>query len=312
MCLGLAGVAAAKFFNLLLFILGWCATAALVYEVMGDKRAALVGAITVSTIPGVVVMSTMCGIDAALIGFAAMSGIALARMRRSQPEDRKRLTILAAVCAGFVAGSKYTGLWLIGALALFIVTSHRSRLAARLVVLFVGTAILIAAPWYMRNMVSIGDPIYPVLSGILMNGDARWAVERIERDVPTAGFSWASLQELAVGLAYNSNRFGAGSEIGLLLPVGIVALLLGALRVLHLRPWAVVVAAYVTVWLMQSNVVRYLYPIFPFSALGIAWVTHGALRTLAATCDRDSRLCCSCPGAIVAVNTSLGFSLQRT
>ena len=37
--------------------------------------------LNVAAIPGVVVMTTMCGIDAALIGFAAMAGLALARMR---------------------------------------------------------------------------------------------------------------------------------------------------------------------------------------------------------------------------------------
>ncbi|MGH7229118.1 MAG: hypothetical protein ACREIH_07865 [Nitrospiraceae bacterium] len=279
-CLGLGGAGVAKFFNLLLFILGWCATAAFVHEVIGDKRAALVGAITVSTIPGVVIMSTMCAIDAALIGFAAMSALAIARMRRSGPDDLKHLALSAALTAGFVAGSKYTGLWLVGALALSILTSQGPRFAARLVLLFAGTAILIAAPWYVRNLMVIGDPIYPVLSGLLGDGDARWAIERIQRDVPSSGLSWASLNTLVIGLVNNPDRFGAGAETGLLMPLGFVALLVGALRVPFLRPWTVAVVAYIPVWLSQASVMRYVYPIFPFSALGVAWAACLALERL--------------------------------
>jgi hypothetical protein len=279
-CLGLGNPGVAKFFNLLLFILGWCATAALVHEVVGDKRAALVGAVTVSTIPGVVIMSTMCAIDAALMGFAAMSGLAIARMRYSGPDDLGRLALLAAVNAGFVAGSKYTGLWLIGVLALSILASQRPRLAARAALFFVGIAMLVAAPWYMRNLMVTGDPIYPVLSGLLGDGEARWAIERLQRDVPAFGFSWAFLKALAVGLAHNPERFGAGGETGLLMPLGVVALLVGALRVPLLRPWTVAAATYIPIWLSLTSVMRYLYPIFPFLALGVAWATHRALEHL--------------------------------
>lgn len=279
-CLGLGGPGVAKFFNFLLFIIGWCATAAFVYEVLGDKRAALVGAVTVGTIPGVVVMSTMCAIDAALIGFAAMAALALARMQRSGPQDLKPLALLAALHAGFVGGSKYTGLWLIGVLAVSILVRQRPLRAARTAVFFIGCAILIASPWYVRNLMVIGDPIYPVLSGYLGDGDARWAIERIQRDVPSSGLSWHSFKDLIIGLAQNQDRFGAGAQTGLLVPLGFVVLLIGALRVPLLRPWTVAAVAYGIIWLSQASVVRYVYPIFPFCALGVAWAACHALARL--------------------------------
>ena len=68
--------------------------------------------------------------------------------------------------------------------------------------------------------------------------------------------------------------FGAGAQAGLLIPIGSGALLMAALRVPILRPWAVALAAYSVVWLYQSGVVRYLYPMFPLSALGVAWASQ--------------------------------------
>jgi hypothetical protein len=278
LCLGLGGPGVAKFFNLLLFIIGWGATVAFVYEVLGDTRAAVVGAVTVSTIPGVVVMSTMCAIDAALIGFAAMSALALARMQRSGATNLKPLILLAALSAGFVAGSKYTGLWLVGVLALSLLVNQRPLAAIRPAVFFISMAILVASPWYVRNVIFIGDPIYPVLSGVLGNSDARWAIERLQRDVPGSGLSWTSLTNLIVGLVENRDFFGAGAQPGLLIPLGVVALLLGALRVSFLRPWAVAVTLYFVVWLSQANVVRYIYPIFPLCGLGVAWAVSRAFE----------------------------------
>lgn len=272
-CLALGGAGAAKFFNLLLFILAWFATAAFVQEVIGDKRSALVGAITVATIPGVVIISTMCAIDAALIGFGSMSALALARMRRAAPEELTTLVLFAAVNAGFVAGSKYTGLWLIGALASSLLADQELRVAARQALIFTGAAICIAAPWYLRNLLVIGDPIFPVLSGLSGDGDAHWAIERLRRDVPSSGISWTSIQTLIVGLVHNPARFGVGAETGLLMPLGFLALLVGALRAPSLRPWAVTVVGYIPIWLSQASVVRYIYPIYPFSALGVAWAT---------------------------------------
>lgn len=278
LCMGLGGPLVAKLFNLILFLLAWCATAVFILEVVGDRRAALAGAVTVGTIPGVLVMSTMSGIDVALIGFAAMSGLAVARMWDANAESLNRLALLAAVGAGVAVGSKYTGLWLVGTLALAILASLEPRRAIRLALLFAGVSILMASPWYVRNMVEAGDPVYPVISAWSGNSDARWAVERIKRDVPETGLSLAGFNELVAGLLRNPGRFGAGAQPGVVLPLGAALLLVGAVRVPKLRPWALAVVAYVVVWLSQSSVIRYVYPIFPFCALGVSWVVSALIN----------------------------------
>lgn len=278
MCLGLGGIAVAKFFNFLLFVLAWGATAVFVQEVIGDKRVSIVGAAVIGTTPGVMIISTMCGIDAALIGYASMTGLAIARMQRTEQSDAMGLATLAALSAGFVAGSKYTGLWLVGSCALAIVAGQGVRRSAKPVLIFIGIATLIAAPWYLRNLMVIGDPIYPVLRALSGDSDAIWAIDRLRRDVPASGLSVDSVIGLIVGLVSNPGRFGAGAEPGLLIPLGFVGLCVGALRASSLRPWMVATVAYGIVWLAQSSVIRYLYPVFPFCALGIAWVAHRVLE----------------------------------
>ncbi|WP_455243103.1 hypothetical protein, partial [Petrachloros mirabilis] len=163
------------------------------------------------------------------------------------------------------------GLWLVGVFPLVILVIRDPRRAVRPVLLFVGMSMLIASPWYVRNVMATGDPVYPVLSAHLGNEDAQWAVERIKRDVPATGLSFASLNDLVVGLVNNPGRFGAGAEPGLLIPLGVGLLFTCALWIPLLRPWALAVAVYGVLWLSQSSVIRYLYPIFPFCALGVAW-----------------------------------------
>lgn len=272
-CLGIAGPGTAKFFNLLLFPLAWGATAAFIFEVLSDRRAALIGTMTIATVPGVLVMSTMCAIDAALVGFSAMSALAVARARHAVTGAAGGLTgiiSLGAVTAGFVAGSKYTGLWLIATLAPALATSRHWTLSLRLTLIFSATALTIAAPWYVRNALLTGDPLYPAIKALLGDADAVWAVQRLQRDVQTMGFTSTAPIDLVTTLIHTPERLGAGAETGILLPLGAVALLIGALWHQQLRPWAFALGLYLPIWMSFTGVMRYLYPVFPLCTLGIA------------------------------------------
>jgi hypothetical protein len=275
-CLGISGPGAAKFFNLLLFFLAWGATAAFLHEVLSDRRSALIGTVTLATVPGVVVMSTMCGIDAALIGFSAMSALAVARVRNAATISANRLlgiASLGAATAGFVAGSKYTGLWLLAILTPALMTSRSWGKSLRTALLFAMIACVVAAPWYVRNAIVTGDPLYPALKGLLGNPDALWTIQRLQRDVEAIGLTWTTPVKLVGTLIQAPGRLGAGAETGVLLPLGALALLIGWLRCRELRPWAFAFGLYLPIWMNFTGVMRYLYPVFPLCALGIAWMT---------------------------------------
>ena len=275
-CLGIAGPGTAKFFNLMLFFLAWGATAAFLLEILGELRTALIGTVTIATVPGVVVMSTMCAIDAALIGFSAMSAIAIAKARHVITASDRNLTgviFLGAVTAGFIAGSKYTGLWVIIAFAPILLMKGEWKQRLRMALMFTVLALVIAAPWYVRNVLVTGDPLYPALKGLLGDTDALWAVQRLQRDVQTIGFTWTAPAELIWKMIYAPGKLGAGAETGILVPLGAVALLIGAMRYQDLRPWAFALALYLPIWMSVTGVMRYLYPVFPLCALGVASMT---------------------------------------
>ncbi len=272
-CLGIAGAGAAKFFNLLLFFLACGATAAFLFQLLGELRATLIGTMTIATVPGVVVMSTMCAIDVALIGFSAMSALAVARARdalKATTSDLVGIICLGAATAGFIAGSKYTGLWLIATLPPALLTGRHWNRTLRTALAFSALALVMAAPWYVRNVWLTGDPLYPAIRGLLGDADALWAVQRLQRDVATIGLTWTAPAELVSAMIHTPWRLGAGAETGILLPLGAMALLMGVLRFRDLRPWAFTLMLYLPTWMSFTGVMRYLYPVFPLCALGIA------------------------------------------
>jgi hypothetical protein len=280
-CLGIGGPGAAKFFNLLMFFLAWCATGAFVSQVLGELRTALIATVTIATVPGVVVMSTMCGIDPALIGFSAMSALAVARAHDGITMHANSLTgiiSLGAATAGFIAGSKYTGLWLIAVLTPALLVNRSRSTTFRHAFVFSAIALMVAAPWYVRNFLITGDPLYPALKGLWGDADALWVVERLQRDVQTIGLAWAAPVELLSRMISTPARLGAGAETGVLIPLGAGALLIGALRHRELRPWALALTLYLPIWMSLTGVMRYLYPVFPLCALGIAWAASVILR----------------------------------
>jgi len=83
--------------------------------------------------------------------------------------DARKYTdyILSGLFVGFAMGTKYTGLpalVLILTVALVIVALRQSASPGALhfrLFLLAATAILIASPWYLRNWVVLGSPIYP-------------------------------------------------------------------------------------------------------------------------------------------------------
>jgi hypothetical protein len=72
-------------------------------------------------------------------------------------------------------------------------------------------------------------------------------------------------------MIFTPARLGAGAETGVLIPLGAGALLIGALRHRELRPWAFAFGLYLPIWMSLTGVMRYLYPVFPLCALGMAW-----------------------------------------
>jgi 4-amino-4-deoxy-L-arabinose transferase-like glycosyltransferase len=83
-------------------------------------------------------------------------------------EDRFPWLILSAVCSGLALGCKYTSL--VCPLAMLVLicwrlwrTAGSWRASVRALGLYVGVTLVVAAPWYLRNLAFAGNPVYPFL-----------------------------------------------------------------------------------------------------------------------------------------------------
>lgn len=91
------------------------------------------------------------------------------------PLCHPRALRLAAVCAGFAAAAKLTGVWVIVALTIVVLLTEPLDLRARVrrSAGFVGIAAAVAVPWFLRTWVLTGNPLYPMLYGVF--GGREWS-----------------------------------------------------------------------------------------------------------------------------------------
>ncbi len=86
--------------------------------------------------------------------------------RRSLAEDSRGTTAWAAACWGLAVGIKYTAILFVGLLALewlWALATRRRPAAAMIAVLaLAGSVTVLAGPWFVRNWIATGDPVFPL------------------------------------------------------------------------------------------------------------------------------------------------------
>jgi hypothetical protein len=87
--------------------------------------------------------------------------------------------MLAGFCLGFSLGTKYTGVqaaFAIAILALWPILSGAANW--RVIAATLGIAAILACPWYIRNVVNTGNPVYPFFYSVF--GGRNWNQENAE------------------------------------------------------------------------------------------------------------------------------------
>jgi hypothetical protein len=88
---------------------------------------------------------------------------------RALESRRLRDFLLAGILTGLLLGEKYQAAFVPFILALWIVLNMRPSLRERQLwlgtVVLVATAFLLAVPWYVRNLIFVGNPVYPFVFG---------------------------------------------------------------------------------------------------------------------------------------------------
>lgn len=117
-----------------------------------------------AAIPSLPILASWAYADMALIYYSLAALYALTRYELGQSSEWLRVT---GIMAGLAMGVKYTSFTTPLACGLLILFWRRKKLSQALdhAARFSGIAIAIAASWYVRNAVVMGNPFYPFVFG---------------------------------------------------------------------------------------------------------------------------------------------------
>ncbi|HVT10991.1 MAG TPA: glycosyltransferase family 39 protein [Fimbriimonadaceae bacterium] len=230
------GEAGARAFTLAFEVFGILAVFGLARHVYGGL-AGWWAALTWSTVPAVLWLSGTGYIDVQN-GLYAGFGIVLAALYVREREVS--LLWLSGVMLGLATGSKYTGLQtilavgivLLGALYLNRNDSER-KLSLKPMLLAGGLALLIASPWYVKNVAWTGNPVYPFF--YKQFGGKHWSEWQgqiysaeqqsfgVGREPGGEKVEPQRIGHAILGLAYQPGRYiNPGQTAGLGFPIGAI------------------------------------------------------------------------------------------
>jgi hypothetical protein len=217
---------------------------------------------------------------------------------------RGRVLVLVGLCLGFALGTKYTGLQELFAFGVAAVIAgmvgRTLPEGMRSATLACSLALLIGAPWYIKNAVVVGNPVYPFFYERLggRNWDQRRAdIYRNEQQTFGVGRTGKSREPIAMGhavlgLAYQPGRFvnpsqdrGGGTPLGAVGIAVLMGLLLWPITGRSRRSEMFVLlfsSVNLVLWFLLSQQSRYIVPLaLPLSVLAGGLTTVRAFKLLA-------------------------------
>jgi len=258
---------------------------ALVFAVLGAGRRLLgpgggwIAAGILLGIPIVPLWGTLPYVDMAQAFYEFLAVWCILRWTESESGRREWLT-LAAIMAALALGTKLTALFMIPALFAWILVLGRKRgwgHTLRIGAVFAIVACALASPWYVFNLVSLGDPFYPFL-----RGDAVWPAQRVLLHLDYlrsfgAGTSLLDFVLLPWNLYARHEVFAemmASIEFpSLLFPLAL--LLPFVTSTPRARPLSALALLRVGTWFVGSQQLRFLLPVYPVLSLMTAAVLLG-------------------------------------
>lgn len=220
--------------------------------------------------------------------------------------DRRRFA-LAGMLLGFAAATKYLGLFFLGAVGVLACSRALRRSddpagRTEAILPFGLAALASAGPWYLRQVVVTGNPLFPFYTQLF--GDNAWttrqdAVLRAAGD----GFVASLAERMAGGLGrlltlpwdgvFRREVFHFAAPTSpwylLLVPLLLCTLLVRRDRLSGVFHWLWIVAAYALFWLTTLREIRFWLPASPLLHLPLALVLARSVQP-ALRCRRRPEL----------------------
>lgn len=252
-------------------------------ELNVSRTWALTATVIVATIPTAYHVASSGYIDIALALFVTLAAYSLTRWWK---EQTKGWIILIGIFLGAALSIKLTAVFIFAAFALIVLLRARTAENAGRVVLGGFAALLlagvIASPWYIRTWVATGSPVFPFYMSIWPGKAEGWDVERSNlfqamnsqyggADKGAVNYLTAPVRVSVAAQPEHAEHFDG--VLGVAFLIGL-PLLIWALWKFDL-PVEVKIASGVAgimflFWLFSSQQLRYLLPILPLLAVGIA------------------------------------------
>ncbi|WP_162006740.1 ArnT family glycosyltransferase [Roseimaritima sediminicola] len=276
----LSGKVVIAVYALLAAVLSACAVARFAGRTAGLWTAALALAM-----PEMIEGAALGLIDAAVACYLA-AGVLIVVITLQHRDENKNV---AAGWAGFFAGSalacKYPALVFVvlplGLACWFWQSDVRAARRASALLCFALVAGIVAGPWFLKNLVQTGNPVYPLLGEVFGGRSfSQQQIQQWDRGHATGPMSWQELTAAAARLSWQAK----GQSL-LLVPLALLAL---ADRWWQ-RPvrWAAggLLLSLLLWWLLTHRIARFLVPVLPllFLLAGAGWhVLRQRLGTRAA------------------------------
>lgn len=301
-------------------LFGW-GTGYLVYRYLRDREGrtwGLLGLLVFVSTPMVIRLSVTAYVDLGLVFFTTASVLAYLRWRDGGCGEAKWL-LFSAACMGLAAGTKYnafiTWIFLNGAVCyLYARDTGKQLQALRWGAVFFLTALAVASPWLVKNLLLKGNPVYPLMDGLFtfIHGGREPAAFLTTADMNSGGFSfirnrmgvygeeaWQILL-LPLRIFFEGRDHDPQHFDGILNPLFALAvpLAFAGTRKGHRIFFLSLIAFVFTVSVLTADLrIRYILPILPFAAILAVQGIRNALEWLQRRLSRSRE---TAAGAVMA------------
>ncbi|OGO50537.1 MAG: hypothetical protein A2Z30_02125 [Chloroflexi bacterium RBG_16_64_43] len=262
--LGLGSDTFAKLTQLAFAVVYIAATHVLAIRYLGSRGAW----VAVAVLLGVPLLLTYASVAYTDFAWAACQVSALLCIMKWNEEEKPGWLIVGGILGGVALGSKYLALGPVAVLGLSIVwlsRAKRLRRTAAHAVLFGLPAFLVGLPWYAKNWITLGNPVFPFFLP-----SAEWPAARIDLLMSYlssfgVGHRLSDLIRIPWAIFLEHTKFATLWPVadypGFLFPLAPLYFVSPQRARLHFM--AGVAAIWSVLWAIGSQQIRFLLPVFP-------------------------------------------------